>query len=187
MTPDDTTPTPGAPTSLQSALQAALQRLGSELNAQWPPAALQQRVLDALGTVHANGPAMQAAPAPLPAATTPARWRRALYALATWGSASAFATFVAAFAIGALWVPARQVPAPVNGTAFVPVVPPQRLAQLARQPLEAGPPWIVSAEMPRERLAAFGLPFDPTRAGEPVRAELLLHPAGEVLAVRIVH
>jgi len=40
--------------------------------------------------------------------------------------------------------------------------------------------------MPRERMALLGLPFDPARAGQPVRAELLMQPSGEVLAVRFL-
>jgi hypothetical protein len=44
----------------------------------------------------------------------------------------------------------------------------------------------VSTELQGERLSALGLPFDPARAGDSVRAELLLHPSGEVLAVRFV-
>ena len=46
--------------------------------------------------------------------------------------------------------------------------------------------WLVRTEMPEERLAALGLPYDPARAGESVRADLLMHPSGEVLAVRFV-
>ena len=46
--------------------------------------------------------------------------------------------------------------------------------------------WLVSAELPNERLAALGLPYDPARAGETVRAELLVHRSGDVLAVRVV-
>lgn len=47
--------------------------------------------------------------------------------------------------------------------------------------------WLVPTEMPRERLAALGLPFDPARAGDRVSAELLMHPSGEVLAVRVLN
>ena len=46
--------------------------------------------------------------------------------------------------------------------------------------------WLVSAELPSERLAALGLPYDPARAGETVRADLLVHRSGDVLAVRVV-
>ena len=46
--------------------------------------------------------------------------------------------------------------------------------------------WLVTAEMPQSRLAALGLPYDPSRAGERVPAQLLMHSSGEVLAVRVV-
>jgi hypothetical protein len=45
--------------------------------------------------------------------------------------------------------------------------------------------WLVNAEMPRARLAALGLPYDPARAGERVPAQLLMRSSGEVLAVRL--
>lgn len=45
--------------------------------------------------------------------------------------------------------------------------------------------WLVSTELPHSRLAALGLPYDPTRAGERVPAQLLMHSSGEVLAVRV--
>lgn len=50
----------------------------------------------------------------------------------------------------------------------------------------AAPAWVISAELPREQLAEFGLPFDPTRAADTVRAELLLRGNGEVMAVRVL-
>jgi RNA polymerase sigma factor (sigma-70 family) len=46
--------------------------------------------------------------------------------------------------------------------------------------------WLMPAELPRERLALLGLPFDTARADERVRAELMLHPSGQLLAVRFV-
>ena len=79
---------------------------------------------------------------------------------------------------------------------FVPVATPQRWKQLVPRLSnatsdisgEAGTgarAWVVAAEVPAAQLARFGLPFDPSRAGEPVRAELLLHSSGEILAVRL--
>lgn len=50
----------------------------------------------------------------------------------------------------------------------------------------AAPAWVVSAELPREQLVEFGLPFDPSRASDTVRAELLLRGDGEVMAVRVL-
>lgn len=46
--------------------------------------------------------------------------------------------------------------------------------------------WLMPTELPRERLALLGLPFDAARADERVRAELMLHPSGQLLAVRFV-
>jgi hypothetical protein len=46
--------------------------------------------------------------------------------------------------------------------------------------------WLVPATLPRERLALMGLPFDAARANEPLQAELMLHPSGQVLAVRFI-
>ncbi|WP_374675272.1 hypothetical protein [Ideonella sp.] len=71
------------------------------------------------------------------------------------------------------------------GTGFVPVASPERLAQLWQDGANTAPAWVVRTELPRERLAALGLPYDPARAAEPVAAELLMHPAGDVLAVRL--
>lgn len=72
-----------------------------------------------------------------------------------------------------------------RGSGFVPVASPERFAELWQGGAQAAPAWVVRTELPRERLAALGLPYDPARAGEPVRAELLMHPAGDVLAVRL--
>jgi hypothetical protein len=74
-------------------------------------------------------------------------------------------------------------PAPAGpvfvGGAFVPLRALPPAGEAGAQPV-----WTVMTEMPRERLAQLGLPFDPGRAGELVRAELLLDRRGEVLAVR---
>jgi hypothetical protein len=50
---------------------------------------------------------------------------------------------------------------------------------------ESNSTWLVATELPHSRLAALGLPFDPSRAGERVPAQLLMHSSGEVLAVRL--
>jgi hypothetical protein len=71
-------------------------------------------------------------------------------------------------------------------TAFMPVGDAQRWPQLMRDAAEPGRAWVVPTELPSESLAAMGLPYDPAHAGEPVRAELLVHANGDVLAVRFV-
>ncbi|MBT9504473.1 MAG: hypothetical protein IV092_24730 [Burkholderiaceae bacterium] len=75
----------------------------------------------------------------------------------------------------------------IKSSAFVPLVAPERWsAYLEGGTAPAGAAWVVAAELPGDRLAALGLPYDPARAGERVRAELLLHPSGDVLAVRLL-
>ena len=66
-------------------------------------------------------------------------------------------------------------------TGFLPVVGGDRWRALSRDEPTAA--WLVSTDMPRERLAALGPPFfDLARADERVKAELLMHASGEVLA-----
>lgn len=60
------------------------------------------------------------------------------------------------------------------------------LAAAERWPADAEAAWIVHTELPASRLALLGLPYDPGAAAMPVRAELLLHPSGDVLAVRVI-
>ena len=79
--------------------------------------------------------------------------------------------------------PKPDVLAP-SASGFVPLVGPERWHQLTRD--GATPAWLVTTEMPRERLAAIGLPYDPARAAEPVRAELLMHASGDVIALRLI-
>lgn len=69
--------------------------------------------------------------------------------------------------------------------AFITVVGQERWAELVADGGESA--WLVSTELPGDRLAALGLPYDPGRAGERVRAELLMHASGDVLAVRLLH
>lgn len=81
---------------------------------------------------------------------------------------------------------AHAAPADGPGSGFIPVVPEAELrAALAGD--RPTPVWLQPAELPRERLAWLGLPFDASRADETVRAELLVNPSGQVLAVRILN
>lgn len=67
---------------------------------------------------------------------------------------------------------------------FVPVVAQERWLRLQE---EGGAAWVVSAELPAQRLISLGLPFDPARAADSRRAELLVRASGEVLAVRVLY
>jgi len=151
-------------------LAGALATLREDLARASPPPAVHEAVMAALAQSPRRGPG------------APLRWAR----LMAWSGAGTCAVVLA----GSAWLMLRPPALPGSSGlpeaaglagAFVPLAPPERWPQG-----EAAPAWIVDAELPGERLAALGLPFDPSRAGEPVRAELLLHPSGEVLAVRFL-
>lgn len=78
---------------------------------------------------------------------------------------------------------ARAAPA---GSGFIPLVPDGELRQ-ALAARRGAAVWLQPAELPRERLALLGLPFDAARADETVSAELMLDPGGQVLAVRFLN
>ncbi|MBI5255197.1 MAG: hypothetical protein HY855_01755 [Burkholderiales bacterium] len=134
------------------------------------------------------------APPPLPAAARRALarpaspWRRGL-AWAASGAALCGAALAASLVLMVLappdGPPGAQFPVQA-GEAFVNVASAERWQQLMRGD-SAAAAWLVPTELPRERLAALGLPVDPSRVGERVPAELLMHPSGEVLAVRVLH
>lgn len=147
-------------------LEAVLRVAGDELRGQQPPPALLARVRAALP---------QARAAAQPAA------RRGVW---IWSGAAAFVT-AATLALGTALLVLRPAPPLIvdDGLRFGAFV---RVAPAERWPAGESQAWLVRTEMPEERLAALGLPYDPARAGESVRAELLMHPSGEVLAVRFV-
>jgi hypothetical protein len=113
----------------------------------------------------------RATPPPLrpPPAPGAARW---------WRWSGAFAC-VAVLGLSVLLMLPPPATVPL-ASSFVPV------ASADRWPAEAEAAWIVRTELPASRLALLGLPYDPTEAARPVRAELLLHPSGDVLAVRVI-
>lgn len=129
---------------------------------------------------------LQARPAPPP--TPPLhepRWLRRL----AWGSgALGTAAAVLLSAVLLLDPPGTGHAAPLAGagSGFIPLVPDGEF----RAALAAGRSaavWLQPTELPRERLALLGLPFDAARADEFVRAELMLNPSGQVLAVRLLN
>ncbi len=194
--------------SLRNALQAA----ALELEQQPVPPALADRALAALrpaapASLTWRRPVASAllGPAALPpegsgpgivaAAAAPGRgwvapWRLWFKPWA-WPAAASLALVLLLSVAVTLMLPPPQRDSPMADLAlpsgFVPVANAEAL-QLSAAALQdqAMPAWLVATEMPRERLGLLGLPFDPTRAGENVRAELLMHGSGAVLAVRVV-
>lgn len=150
------------------ALSRVLGDAAHELRHLQPPDALRQRV-----ATH-----WHATRVPLRA-----RWRVPL--AARWSGAA-----LCGLAFGvSLWLltlpPGAQPEVPESAASgFVPLVGPERWRQFAGD--GATPAWVVTTELPRERLTAIGLPFDPARAAEPVRAELLMHASGDVIALRVI-
>lgn len=156
----------------ETTLAQALRAAATQLQAQQPPPQLRERVLAALPAGVAPPRRRGFGPAGVRA---PALW-------AGWGAvACAFVLLGSALLMLQPPLPPQADDGLRLGTAgFFPLVPPERW------PREAALAWLVRTELPGERLAALGLPYDPARAGASVRAELLLHPSGEVLAVRFV-
>lgn len=112
------------------------------------------------------------------------RWLRRL----AWGSGALGATAAVLLSAMLLLDPpgtqtAQAAPA---GSGFVPLVPEGEFRAALAASRNAAV-WLQPAELPRERLALLGLPFDAARADETVRAELMLNPSGQVLAVRILN
>jgi hypothetical protein len=105
-----------------------------------------------------------------------------------WGSGALGATAAVLLTALLLLDPpgSQSAQAAPAGSGFIPVVPEAQF----RAALATGQPtavWLQPAELPRERLAWLGLPFDASRADETVRAELMVNPSGQVLAVRILN
>lgn len=124
------------------------------------------------------------APPPLPPLHEP-RWLRHL----AWGS-GALGTAAALLLSAVLLLDppgtGHAVPLAGAGSGFIPLVSDGEF----RAALAAGRSaavWLQPTELPRERLALLGLPFDAARADEFVRAELMLNPSGQVLAVRLLN
>jgi hypothetical protein len=114
------------------------------------------------------------------------RWLRRL----AWGSGALGATAALLMSAVLLLDPPGSSggaqAAPLAGSGFIPLVPDGEFrAALSAQ--RSAAVWLQPTELPRERLALLGLPFDTSRADEFVRAELMLNPAGQVLAVRILN
>ncbi len=148
-------------------LSEALQRAARTLDAEQQPPQLRAQI-------HAR---LQPAPRARPVGSGVAANRRPW----AWSGAVGCAA-VLLVSVMLMLRPPMPWPAGVDGSpsAFVPLAPPDRW------PADAAAAWLVHTELRGDRLAALGLPFDPAHAGDSVRAELLVHPSGELLAVRFV-
>ena len=183
---------PPAEDAVPPELATTLARLRNDLSEQHPPPMLWRRVA-------------AAGAAPLRAAVPRAAAARPAIAWPAWagGAVAALAALLLVWSVSPGRAPGPRPPAtalelgtasesagPVGrvprASGFVPVASPERFAELWQGGAQAAPAWVVRTELPRERLAALGLPYDPARAGEPVHAELLMHPSGDVLAVRLL-
>lgn len=181
---DQVSPPPMAP-RVRAALAATRAAAGAA-----EPAAAGQVVSSPAVDASAAGGALALPVAPGPMAATRCRTARPAgrHAGGAWGWAVAGLVALLAALWGAGLLPGAPVPVLPTAAAtsgFVPVVPFEQWQRLLAD-APGGTAWLVSAELPRDRLAALGLPFDPARAGDAVPAELLLHPTGEVLAVRVL-
>jgi hypothetical protein len=105
-----------------------------------------------------------------------------------WGSGAFGATAALLLSAVLLLDPpdSRATPEVAAGSGFIPLVP-EREFRAALAAGHSAAVWLQPTELPRERLALLGLPFDATRADELVRAELMVNPLGQVLAVRILN
>jgi len=167
-------------------LSAALAQARRELAAQGPSSADDAAVLARLREVRDAHPVLAAQPA----GGAALRWRRAAWGRwGRWGGGFALAL---GLVLGAILVgpPGRALaPAPtpvdVADTGFLPLVSHDEWRRALAQQAQA-PVLLVPAQLPRERLALMGLPFDAARAEQPVQAELMVHPSGQLLAVRFV-
>jgi len=185
------TPTPVPHDPRTERLSDVLRRASEELAGHVPPAAVQAAVLARL-------PLRTQAASQVSLATGSAASRG--------GRASRWAPWATAMLCGALllastallWRPPGSGAEPGHGRAdpgwaaqtetlgFLPAASAERWLGSGAVGARPSPAWVVSAELPRERLVEFGLPFDPSRAADTVRAELLLRGNGEVMAVRVL-
>jgi hypothetical protein len=160
--------------------EAAVAVLRADLERQAPP----PLPYAALAALRRRGAEAPPAASPKPPAAPIAAW---LERLAAWPRTMAVAAVIL-LSVLLMWQPRRAdndpAAAPPGNEAFVPVVAAERWAALAAAPESQA--WLISAELSQQRLGQLGLPYDPEHAGEMRRAQLLVAPSGEVLAVRLL-
>ncbi|RQP24199.1 hypothetical protein [Piscinibacter terrae] len=158
------------PPSTPQTLRQALARASADLNRQSPSPRVPDAVMSAMARPAATGHKHP-------------RLRRFVWA----GGALAALTLTLGEALLFMAPPAAMPPVQQElSTAFMPVGNTEHWSQLMTDAREPGHAWVVPTELPSESLAAMGLPYDPASAGQTVRAELLVHASGDVLAVRFV-
>ena len=179
MNDDDRTPEP-------MLLDCCLQATAADLGRQAPSAEQAAATLAAMQQAFAAG---QHATLPTRSEKHRLRWRTLFVGA---GAAACVAILLGAGLLLALppsLDTTLSAQAGVPSSDFVPLVSSDRWAGYLRDSggaTKSGAAWLVPTEIPSERLALLGLPYDPARAGERVRAELLMHESGDVLAVRII-
>ncbi|SEL76700.1 hypothetical protein SAMN05216359_11650 [Roseateles sp. YR242] len=140
-----------------------------ELQERHPTQAQQMATLDA----------MRASFASRQAATRRPRWRWWLA-----GPGLCAAALMACVGLLSLAPPGESGAVVARGSDFIVLVSAERWA--AYQSGGTNTAWLVPTDVPRERLALLGLPYDPGAAAEPVHTELLIHASGDVLAMRVL-
>lgn len=155
-----------------------LQAARAELRTRTPPAWLESELRSRWAERRALRQVQATAIAPLripvaPPARPGARWR---YWLALPVAAAAALWLATSLTLAP--VPAPALPA-ADGPPFIALAPMQAIvAETDRV--------VVPARLPRSALGDYGLPFDPARADQLARAELLMSTRGNVLAVRFL-
>jgi hypothetical protein len=194
-------------TSLSTSLSTALAQAREQLSATEPPAYVQAQLLAAFERAksdrahHADSVATLTHGGKTAIATGGGRGWFAGAVLGRLGSAftlraASVASGAAALVLITLWlalpmggtgmgtegsdVVAQATEQAAVSTPFMPLVSADRMAAEVNG-------WVMTTELPRTALAGLGLPYDPSRAAETVRTELLLSSAGEVLAVRLMN
>jgi len=177
---------------LQAMLRVRLASLGAAVSTLQPPESIEDALRAQLFRAAAH-----ADPLPAPAGARPAR--RKSTPGERWAAWFAWPVSVAAAMGLCSWMvltdpgiaPDRLSmqlagdAAPAQSPAGAAATPFLALAPLADFPAGQRSE-VVTATLPRATLAEFGLPVSPMRAAEPIGAEFLVGPHGNVLAVRFV-
>ncbi len=142
---------------------------GQDLRRQTPPAGRDEAVLAAMQERFGQRQASERG----------TRWRWSLV-----GPGLCASVLLACVWLVNLAPPDRDGTTLTRGSDFIVLVSADRWA--AFEQAGAANAWLVPTEVPRERLALLGLPYDPATAAEPVHAELLVHASGDVLAMRVM-